>query len=74
MSNEVSFPVGTIVKKRGQRRWLGEVIGERSDKGGRYVEIRDARNGGVRAVAPDLLVAKRVVTKKKRERRRNLDG
>jgi hypothetical protein len=74
MSDEVSFPVGTIVKKRGQRRWLGEVIGERSDKGGRYVEIRDARNGGVRAVAPDLLVAKRVVTKGKRQRRRKIDG
>jgi hypothetical protein len=72
MSDEVSFPVGTIVKKRGQRRWLGEVIGERSDKGGRYVEIRDARNGGVRAVAPDLLVAKRVATKGKR--RRKVDG
>jgi hypothetical protein len=72
MSKEVSFPVGTIVKKRGQRRWLGEVIGERSDKGGRYVEVRDARNGGVRAVAPDLLVAKRVVTR--RQRRRKVDG
>jgi hypothetical protein len=72
MSDEVTFPVGTIVKKRGQRRWLGEVIGERSDKGGRYVEIRDARNGGVRAVAPNLLVAKRVTTR--RQRRRKVDG
>jgi hypothetical protein len=74
MSDEVTFPVGTIVKKRGKRRWLGEVIGEGADKGGRYIEVRSARNGGVMTIAPDLLVAKRVATKKKRERRRNLDG
>jgi hypothetical protein len=74
MSDEVSFPVGTIVKKRGKRRWLGEVIGEGADRGGRYVEVRNARNGGVMTIAPDLLVAKRVVAKRKRQRRREIDG
>jgi hypothetical protein len=72
MSEEVSFPVGTIVKKRGKRRWLGEVIGEGADRGGRYIEVRNARNGGVMTIAPDLLVAKRVTTK--RQRRRKVDG
>jgi len=63
---EQAFPVGTIVRKRGQKRWLGEVLREREDKGGRYVEIRSFRNGGIMSVAPEKLVGK----KRRSQRRR----
>jgi len=67
---EQAFPVGAIVRKRGQKRWLGEVLREREDKGGRYVEIRSFRNGGVLSVAPEMLVAK----KRRSQRRRKSIG
>jgi len=63
---EQVFPAGTIVRKRGEKRWLGEVIREREDRGGRFVEIRSARNGGVLSVAPEMLVAKRIVKNRRR--------
>jgi len=63
------FPTGTTVRKKGQKRWLGEVIREREDKGGRYVEVRSARNGGVLSVAPEMLVAKRMVKRRGRKTR-----
>jgi len=67
---EQAFPVGAIVRRRGQKRWLGEVLREREDKGGRYVEIRSFRNGGIMSVAPEGLVAK----KWRSQRRRRSNG
>jgi len=62
------FSVGTTVRLKGQRRWLGEVIGEREDQGGRYVEMRGARNGCIYCKRPEILVAKPAPKRKRRRK------